>query len=62
MCEFSRKSSFFPQAKYNIKTEKQTIHLLSLCQFDAGMLAEGQNVGSQLCFRFVCLIILSRNL
>ena len=30
------------QAMYNIKTEKQTINSLSLCQFDAGILAEGK--------------------
>ena len=49
MCDFSRKSSSF-QATYNIKTEeektkqqnKKTINLLSLCQFDAGMPAEGK--------------------
>ena len=32
----------FLQATYNINTEKQTINLLSLRQFDAGMLAEGK--------------------
>ena len=29
----------FFQATYNMKTEKQTINSLSLCQVDAGMLA-----------------------
>ena len=30
------------QGTYNIKTEKQTVSSLSLCQFDAGRLAEGK--------------------
>ena len=30
------------QATYNIKTDKQTINSLSLCQLDAGRLAEGK--------------------
>ena len=40
-CQFSRKSSF-SKATYSIKTEKQTISSLSLCQFDVGRLAEGR--------------------
>ena len=32
----------FFQATYNIKTEKRTINSLRLCQFDAGMLADGK--------------------
>ena len=32
----------FLQATYTLKTEKQTISSLILCQFDAGMLAEGR--------------------
>ena len=39
------------QATYNIKTEKQTINSLRLCQFDAGMLAEG------LCVCCVCVCV-----
>ena len=34
------KPSFF-QSTYNIKTKKQTIDSLSLCQLDDGRLAEG---------------------
>ena len=44
-CKFSRKSSF--QATYNIKTEKQSISSLSVCEFDAGRLAEGKTDNSQ---------------
>ena len=32
------------QASYNIKTEKETISGLSLCQLDAGRLAEGEKI------------------
>ena len=32
----------FFQATYNMKTEKQTINLLNLCQLDAGRLEEGK--------------------
>ena len=30
------------QVTYNMKTEKQTINLLNLCQLDAGRLEEGK--------------------
>ena len=34
----------FVQAAYGIKTSKQTSNSLSLCQFDAGRLAEGKGL------------------
>ena len=40
-CEFSRKS-FLSKLRTTLKKKRKTINSLSLCQFDAGMLAGGK--------------------